>query len=174
MLVKTYCAAINGLEVTTVTVEVSVEAGQCLYLSGLGDEAVRESQSRIRTAYLYSGYKFPNKSITINLAPADLRKEGTSFDLPIAIGILAANEDMPKELLDKYLLIGELGLDGTLQPIRGALPIAIKARKDGYKGMILPRGNAREAAVVNNLEIYGMDTLADVVQFLSGQSEVKP
>ena len=101
MLVKTYCAAINGLEVTTVTVEVSVEAGQCLYLSGLGDEAVRESQSRIRTAYLYSGYKFPNKSITINLAPADLRKEGTSFDLPIAIGILAANEDMPKELLDK-------------------------------------------------------------------------
>ena len=100
MLVKTYCAAINGLEVTTVTVEVSVEAGQCLYLSGLGDEAVRESQSRIRTAYLYSGYKFPNKSITINLAPADLRKEGTSFDLPIAIGILAANEDMPKEPLD--------------------------------------------------------------------------
>ena len=142
MLVKTYCAAINGLEVTTVTVEVSVEAGQCLYLSGLGDEAVRESQNRIRTAFLYSGYKFPNKSITINLAPADLRKEGTSFDLPIAIGILAANEDMPKELLDKYLLIGELGLDGTLQPIRGALPIAIKARKDGYKGMILPRGNA--------------------------------
>ena len=95
MLVKTYCAAINGLEVTTVTVEISVEAGQCLYLSGLGDEAVRESQSRIRTAYLYSGYKFPNKAITINLAPADLRKEGTSFDLPIAIGILAANEDMP-------------------------------------------------------------------------------
>lgn len=174
MLVKTYCAAINGLEVTTVTVEISVESGQCLYLSGLGDEAVRESQSRIRTAYLYSGYKFPNKAITINLAPADLRKEGTSFDLPIAIGILAANEDMPKELLDKYLLIGELGLDGTLQPIRGALPIAIKARKDGYKGMILPRANAREAAVVNNLEIYGMDTLADVVQFLSGQSEVQP
>ena len=174
MLVKTYCAAINGLEVTTVTVEVSVEAGQCLYLSGLGDEAVRESQNRIRTAFLYSGYKFPNKGITINLAPADLRKEGTAFDLPIAIGILAANEDMPKELLDKYLLVGELGLDGTLQPIRGALPIAIKARKDGYKGMILPRGNAREAAVVNNLEIYGMDTLTDVVQFLSGQSEAQP
>ncbi len=174
MLVKTYCAAINGLEVTTVTVEVSVEAGQCLYLSGLGDEAVRESQSRIRTAYLYSGYKFPNKAITINLAPADLRKEGTSFDLPIAIGILAANEDMPKEPLDKYLLIGELGLDGTLQPVRGALPIAIKARKEGYKGMILPRANAYEAAVVNNLEIYGMDTLADVVKFLSGQSEASP
>ena len=174
MLVKTYSAAINGLEVTTVTVEVSVEMGQCLYLSGLGDEAVRESQSRIRTAYLYSGYKFPNKGITINLAPADLRKEGTAFDLPIAIGILAANEDMPKEPLEKYLLIGELGLDGSLQPIRGALPIAIKARKEGYKGMILPRANACEAAVVNNLEIYGMDSLADVVQFLSGQSEVNP
>ena len=111
MLVKTYSAAINGLEVTTVTVEVSVEMGQCLYLSGLGDEAVRESQSRIRTAYLYSGFKFPNKGITINLAPADLRKEGTAFDLPIAIGILAANEDMPKEPLEKYLLIGELGAD---------------------------------------------------------------
>ena len=174
MLVKTYCAAVNGLKVTTVTIEVSVEMGQCLYLSGLGDEAVRESQSRIRTAYLYSGYKFPNKGITINLAPADLRKEGTSFDLPIAIGILAANEDMPKDLLDKYLIIGELALDGTLQPIRGALPIAIKARKDGYKGMILPRGNAREAAVVNNLEIYGMDTLSDVVKFLSGQSDAEP
>ena len=174
MLVKTYCAAINGLNVTTVTVEVSVEMGQCLYLSGLGDEAVRESQSRIRTAYLYSGYKFPNKGITINLAPADLRKEGTSFDLPIAIGILAANEDMPKDLLDKYLLIGELALDGTLQPIRGALPIAIKARKEGYKGMILPRANAREAAVVNNLEIYGMETLGNVVRFLSGQSDAQP
>ena len=174
MLVKTYCATINGLDVTTVTVEVSVEMGQCLYLSGLGDEAVRESQSRIRTAYLYCGYKFPNKGITINLAPADLRKEGTSFDLPIAIGILAANEDMPKDLLDKYLLIGELALDGSLQPIRGALPIAIKARKEGYKGMILPRANAREAAVVNNLEIYGMDTLTDVVHFLSEQSDAQP
>lgn len=174
MLVKTYCAAVNGLEVTTVTVEVSVEMGQSMYLSGLGDEAVRESQSRIRTSYLYSGYKFPNKSITINLAPADLRKEGTAFDLPIAIGILAANEEMPSDLLDKYMLIGELGLDGTLQPIRGALPISIKARKDGYKGLILPRANAREAAVVNNLEVYGMDNLGDVVKFLSGQIEAQP
>lgn len=174
MLVKTYCAAVNGLEVTTVTVEVSVEMGQSMFLSGLGDEAVRESQSRIRTSFLYSGYKFPNKSITINLAPADLRKEGTVFDLPIAVGILAANEDMPSDLLDKYMLIGELGLDGSLQPIRGALPISIKARKEGYKGLILPRANAREAAVVNNLEVYGMDNLADVVKFLSGQIDVQP
>lgn len=174
MLVKTYCAAVNGLEVTTVTVEVSVEVGQCMYLSGLGDEAVRESQSRIRTSFLYSGYKFPNKSITINLAPADLRKEGTAFDLPIAIGILAANENVPSTQLGQYLLIGELSLDGHLVPIRGALPIAIKARKEGYKGMILPRGNAREAAVVNNLKVYGMDSLTDVVQFLSGQSDALP
>lgn len=174
MLVKTYCAAINGLEVTTVTVEVSVESGQNFYLSGLGDESVRESQGRIRTSFMYSGYKYPNKNITINLAPADLRKEGTVFDLPIAIGILAANEDMPATSLSNYLLIGELGLDGSLQPVRGALPIAIKARSEGYKGMILPRENAREAAVVNRLEIYGMDNLTEVVKFLSGQSDAQP
>ncbi|MCQ2220788.1 MAG: YifB family Mg chelatase-like AAA ATPase, partial [Prevotella sp.] len=167
MLVKTYCAAVNGLEVTTVTVEVSVESGQTIHLSGLGDEAVRESQSRIRTAYLYSGFRFPNKSITMNLAPADLRKEGTIFDLPLAIGILAASEYMPAFHLGEYMMVGELGLDGHLLPIRGALPIAIRARSEKFKGLIVPKENVREAAVVNNLEVYGMETLRDVVDFLS-------
>lgn len=174
MLVKTYCAAVNGLEVTTVTVEVSVEAGQNLFLSGLGDEAVRESQSRIRTAFLYSGYKFPAKCITINLAPADLRKEGTAFDLPIAIGILAANESIPEHQLQQYMLVGELGLDGRLLPIRGALPIAIKARAEKFKGLIVPKENVTEAAVVNNINVYGMNTLQEVIQFLAGTYDAEP
>ena len=174
MLVKTYCAAVNGLEVTTVKVEVSVEAGQNISLSGLGDEAVRESLSRIRTAFLYNKYKFPHASITVNLAPADLRKEGTVFDLPIAIGILAANEGMPTTHLHEYMLIGELSLDGKLQPIRGALPIAILARKEKYKGIIVPKENAREAAVVDRLEVYGMESLSDVVQFLSDMADAEP
>lgn len=174
MLVKTYCAAINGLVVTTVTVEVSVEMGQSLFLSGLGDEAVRESQSRIRTAYLYSGYKFPNKSITINLAPADLRKEGTVFDLPIAIGILAADELIPSTHLGEYMIVGELGLDGHILPVRGALPLAIKARSEKFKGIIVPKENEREAAVVNNLDVYGMSTLNEVIEFLSDRSDALP
>lgn len=174
MLVKTYCAAINGLVVTTVTVEVSVETGQSINLSGLGDESVRESQSRIRTSFRYNGYRFPNGGITINLAPADIRKEGTIFDLPIAIGILAGNEDLPADLLDKYMLVGELGLDGRLLPIRGALPISIRARSENFKGIIVPKDNAKEAAVVNNLEVYGMDNLLEVVDFLSGRSDAQP
>lgn len=174
MLVKTYCAAINGLVVTTVTVEVSVETGQSINLSGLGDESVRESQSRIRTSFRYNGYRFPNGGITINLAPADIRKEGTIFDLPIAIGILAGNEDLPADLLDKYMLVGELGLDGRLLPIRGALPISIRAKSENFKGIIVPKDNAKEAAVVNNLEVYGMDNLLEVVDFLSGRSDAQP
>lgn len=174
MLVKTYCAAVNGLEVTTVTVEVSVESGQTIHLSGLGDEAVRESQSRIRTAFLYSGFRFPQKSITINLAPADLRKEGTVFDLPIAIGILAGNEAMPSYHLGEYMMVGELSLDGRLMPIRGALPIAIRARNEKFKGLIVPKENVREAAVVNNLDIYGMENLSEVVNFLSDRITCEP
>ena len=174
MLVKTYCAAVNGLQVTTVMIEVSVESGQAISLSGLGDEAVKESLSRIRTAFLYNNYKFPNSNTTINLAPADLRKEGAAFDLPIAIGILAASEGMPVTHLGEYMMIGELGLDGRLQPIRGALPIAIRARKEKYKGIIVPKENAREAAVVDQLEVYGMETLFEVVEFLSDKYEAEP
>lgn len=174
MLVKTYCAAVNGLNVTTVTVEVSVEAGQGLFLSGLGDEAVRESQSRIRTAFMYSHYKYPGCNITINLAPADIRKEGTAFDLPIAIGILAGNGDLPADHLHEYMLVGELGLDGKLQPVRGALPIAIRARAEHFKGLIVPKKNEMEAAVVNNLDVYGMETMQEVIDFLADRTHPEP
>ncbi len=174
MLVKTYSAAVNGLDVNVVTIETSVEMGQNLILTGLGDEAVRESQSRIRTAFGYSNLKFPNKAVTINLSPANLRKVGSGFDLPIAVSILAANEGMPTDHLGEYLLMGELGLDGRLKPVKGALPVAILARKQKYKGFIVPKANQYEAAVVNNLDVYGMETLLDVVQFLSDQSDAKP
>lgn len=174
MLVKTYCAAVNGLEVTTVTVEVSLNKGVMYHLTGLGDEAVRESRDRIAAAMQYSGYKFPIADITINLAPANLRKEGSSFDLPLAIGILGANGNIPEDHLKEYMMVGELSLDGTLQPIKGALPIAIKARSEHYKGLIVPEQNAREAAVVNNLEVYGMKNLFDVIQFLGDKSSPTP
>ena len=174
MLVKTYCAAVNGLEVTTVTVEVSLNRGVQYHLTGLGDEAVRESRDRIAAALLYSGFKFPIADITINLAPANLRKEGSSFDLPLAIGIMGANGNIPEDHLKEYMMVGELSLDGTLQPIKGALPIAIRARAEHYKGLIVPEQNAREAAVVNNLEVYGMKTLFDVIQFLSDRSAPEP
>lgn len=174
MLVKTYCAAVNGLEVTTVTVEVSKLPGEKLFLSGLGDEAVRESQSRIFSAITYNKLSYPQARLTINLAPADLRKEGASFDLPIAIAILASGGGILEAHLSEYMLVGELGLDGHLQPIRGALPIAIRARAEKFKGLIVPRQNEREAAVVNNLDVYGMDTLMDVVNFLNDMSDPEP
>ena len=174
MFVKTHSAAVNGLIVNSVTVECSVDMGQNLSLTGLGDEAVKESLSRIRTAYRYSGYKLPNKAITINLSPANLRKEGSAYDLPIAVAILAANGDIPDAHLGEYMLLGELGLDGTLKPITGALPISILARKEKYKGLIVPKANELEAAVVNNLEVYGMETLTEVISFLSDQREAQP
>jgi magnesium chelatase family protein len=174
MLVKTFCAAVNGLEVTTVTIEVSIVPGQRLFLSGLGDEAVRESQSRIHSALQYSGYRFPSARITINMAPADLRKEGSSFDLPLAVGILAANENLSLDHLHEFMLVGELGLDGKLQPVRGALPIAIRARAEHFRGLIVPTQNVREAAVVNDLEVYGMDSLLDVIKFLNDMEVYQP
>ncbi len=174
MLVKTYSAAVNGLEVNIVTIETSVESGQSTVLTGLGDEAVKESLSRIRTAFVYNHYKYPNKGITINLSPANLRKAGSGFDLPIAISLLAANGGMIDDMLNDYLLMGELGLDGKLKPVKGALPVAILARKLKYKGFIVPKENEMEAAVVNNLDVYGMETFQEVVQFLSGQIDRKP
>lgn len=174
MLAKVYSAAVNGLDVAEITIETSVELGTTMTLTGLGDEAVRESQSRIRTAFSYNNYKFPHKSIIINLSPANIRKEGSGFDLPIAISILAADEAMPMDHLNEYMLMGELGLDGRLKPIKGALPIAILARKEKYKGLIVPKENECEAAVVNNLDVYGMETLSEVVQFLSDQRDAEP
>lgn len=174
MLVKTFCAAVNGLEVTTVTIEVSINRGVMFHLTGLGDEAVKEGRNRVAAAMQYSGYRFPVADVTVNMAPADLRKEGSSFDLPLAIGVLGANGNLSADHFQEYMMVGELSLDGTLQPVRGALPIAIRARAEHYKGLIVPRQNAREAAVVNNLEVYGMDTLLDVIQFLDGQKAFEP
>ena len=174
MLVKTYSAAVNGLDVTTVRVEVNIVPGVMYHLTGLGDTAVRESRDRIASALQFNGYKFPHGDITINLAPADLRKEGSSFDLPLAIAILAASGAIVSNSLDQYMMVGELGLDGTLQPIKGALPIAIKARAEKLKGLIVPKQNEREAAVVNNLEVYGMSNIMDVIKLITGAAEYEP
>lgn len=174
MLVKTFCAAVNGLEVTTVTVEVSMSRGVLYRLSGLADTAVKESHDRIVAAMQNVGYKFPIADITINMAPADLRKEGSGYDLPLAIGVLAANGKIRSEQLSQYMIMGELGLDGRLQPIRGALPIAIRARKEKFKGLIVPKQNIREAAVVNNLDVYGMENITDVIDFFNGTQTFQP
>jgi magnesium chelatase family protein len=168
MLVKTYCAAVNGLEVTTVTVEVCMSRGVQFHLTGLADMAVKESYDRIKAALANNGLKMPVMEITANLSPADIKKEGSAYDLPLAVAIMAANGSVNNDRLSQYMLVGELGLDGRLQPIRGALPIAIQARKEKFKGLIVPQQNIREAAVVNNLEVYGMESLMDVIQFLNG------
>ena len=174
MLVKTYCAAVNGLEVTTVTCEVSMARGMQFHLTGLADTAVRESYDRIKAALVNNGFKVPQMDITVNLSPADIKKEGSGYDLPVALGILAACGHVTEERLGQYMLVGELSLDGHLQPIRGALPIAIRARKEHFKGLLVPQQNIREAAVVNQLEVYGMDTLMDVVKFLNGDTTYQP
>lgn len=174
MLVKTFSAAVNGLEVTTVRIEVSITRGVQYHLTGLGDEAVRESRDRITAALQNNGYKFPVADVTVNMAPADLRKEGSGFDLPLAIGILAGNDNMQCEMLADYMLVGELGLDGKLQPVRGVLPIAIRARAEKFKGLIVPKQNVREAAVVNQLDVYGMETLTEVIDFLNGSTQFEP
>ena len=174
MLVKTYCAAVNGLDVTTITIEVSLIPGMLYHFTGLGDAAVREGRDRIAAAMQHVGYKFPHADITVNMAPADLRKEGSSFDLPLAIAILAANGDIPSDQLSQYMMVGELSLDGHLQPVKGALPIAIRARAEHFKGLIVPKQNEREAAVVNNLDVYGIETMADVIDFLKGRQTFEP
>ena len=174
MLVKTFCAAVNGLEVTTVTVEVSLARGVQFHLTGLADTAVKESYDRIKAAMANNGFKMPMMDITANLSPADIKKEGSAYDLPLAIGILAASDKVTNDRLDKYMLVGELSLDGHLQPVRGALPIAIQARKEKFKGLIVPQQNIREAAVVNQLDVYGMDTLMDVIKFLNGDDSYQP
>ena len=174
MLVKTYSAAVNGLEVTTVTIEVSLSRGVQFHLSGLADTAVKESYDRIKAAFLNNGQKMPMMEITANMAPADIKKEGSGYDLPLAIGILAASSKIDNTRLSKYMMVGELGLDGNLQPVRGALPIAIRARAEHFEGLIVPRQNVREAAVVNNLNIYGMESLAEVISFFNGDASVQP
>ena len=174
MLVKVLAAAIQGINATLVTIEVNALRGIKFYLVGLPDNAVKESQQRINSAFHYNGLRFPSKQIIVNMAPADIKKEGSAYDLPIAIGILAADEAVSTAKLDRYLIMGELGLDGKLLPIKGALPITIKAKELGFEGIILPAGNAAEAAVVNGITVYGADNLAQVLQFLDDKEEIAP
>lgn len=174
MLVKVFAAAVQGIDATLITIEVNSTRGCMFYLVGLPDSAVKESHQRIISALQVNGYKMPTSNLVINMAPADIRKEGSAYDLPLAIGMLAASETIQSDKLERYLLMGELSLDGSLQPIKGALPIAIKARELGFEGMILPCQNAREAAVVNNLNIYGVENLREVVEFFNGNQELTP
>ena len=174
MLIKCFGAAPQGIEAVIVTIEVHAVPGFEFTLVGLPDNAVKESHERIMAALLVNGYKRPRHTLTINMAPADIKKEGASYDLPLAIGMLAAEEEVQTKLLDKYLIMGELSLDGTLQPIQGVLPIALAAKKAGYQGIILPQQNAREAAVVEGLTIYGLSTLIEVVRFLNGTQTFDP
>lgn len=174
MLIKVFGAAVQGINATLITIEVNSSRGCMFYLVGLPDSAVKESHQRIISALQVTGYKMPTSNIVINMAPADIRKEGSAYDLPLAIGILAANETISSEKLAHYLLMGELSLDGSIQPIKGVLPIAIKAREEGFDGLIVPQQNAREAAVVNNLNVYGVTNIKEVIEFFNGKHELLP
>ena len=174
MLVRTFASAVTGIDAVTVTIEVNVSRGIRFFLVGLPDVAVKESQQRIESALRSLGYHWPGKQVVINMAPADIRKEGSSYDLPLAMGILTADEKVIKDEIESYIIMGELSLDGTLQPVKGVLPIALRAREEGFKGVIVPVKNAREAAVVNELEVYGMEKLGDVVDFFNGTRKFTP
>lgn len=174
MLVKSYAAALQGISATVVTIEVNCSKGIQFYLVGLPDVAVRESHERIISALEVNGYKFPRNRIVINLSPADIRKEGSAYDLPLAIGILAGAETISCDKLGDYLMMGELSLDGSVLPIKGVLPIAVKAKEEGFKGVILPKLNAREAAFVDGLEVYGVDNIKEVIEFVDDKRQLQP
>jgi len=174
MLVKTYGSAVFGVDATTITIEVNITTGFMFHLVGLPDSAIKESQQRINAALSNNKLKMPGKKIVINMAPADIRKEGSAYDLTLAIGILAASKQVNSNELDKYIIMGELSLDGSLQPIRGVLPIAIKAREEKFKGFIIPKKNAKEAAVVNNLDVIAVNNIVEVVDFLNKKKDIPP
>jgi magnesium chelatase family protein len=174
MLVKTFGAAVTGIDAITITIEVNVTRGIRFFLVGLPDNAIKESQQRIESVFKEMGHKWPGKRIVVNMAPADTRKEGSAYDLPIAIGVLTADEQIRADFISDYMMMGELSLDGSIHPVKGALPIALKARDDGFKGLIVPNQNAREAAVVKGLDVYGVDSFEEVVGFLTGQEKLEP
>ncbi len=174
MLVKVFGAAVQGINATLITIEVNCSKGIKFMLVGLPDASVKESHERIISALQENGYKFPRQQVIINMSPADIRKEGTAYDLPLAIGVLAASEAIKDDKLADYVIMGELSLDGTILPIKGALPIAIMAREMGYKGLILPKENGREAAVVNNLDVYAVENISEVVEFINDQCVLEP
>lgn len=174
MLIKTYGSAVHGVDATTITVEVNIDKGINFSLVGLPDSAVKESQQRIDAALANTGYKIPGKKITINMAPADIRKEGSAYDLTLAIGILAASEQIQSDRVGQYIIMGELALDGELRPIKGVLPIAIQAKKEGFNGFILPAQNALEAAIVSDFEVLGVSHIKEVIDFFEGNHEIEP
>ena len=174
MFVKSHGSAVLGIDALPIAAEVNITAGIGMYLVGLPDNAVRESQERIRAAFENCSYKMSGKKVVVNLSPADIRKEGSAYDLTIALGILAATEQLPAERLSRYIVMGELSLDGSVLPVRGALPMALAARDKGFAGVILPRQNAPEAAVVSSIDVYGISHLREVVDFLRGDRELEP
>jgi len=173
MLVKTYGSALFGIDAITITIEVNIDKGIQFFLVGLPDSAVKESQQRIEAALTNMNFKYPRQKVVINMAPADIRKEGSSYDLPIAIGIMAASGQIEAGMLDKFIIMGELSLDGGLKTIKGALPIAIKGLQEGFKGMIVPKENAAEAAVVSEMEVYGAENIKEVVDFFNGKNTLE-
>ena len=174
MLVKTYGSAIEGINAILITIEVNISGGSNFYLVGLADNAVKESQTRIISALINNKLRYPKLRIVINLAPADIKKEGSAYDLPIAIGILAASEQINPDNISNFMIMGELSLDGSIKPIKGSLPMAIKAKEAGLKALIVPKENAREAAVVEGIDVYGMSNISEVVELLNGTSNIKP
>ena len=174
MLTKTFGSAVQGVNAYTITMEVVVTAGTNFYVVGLPDNAIKESQQRIEAALKSRGYRMPRTKVVVNMAPADIRKEGAAYDLPLALGILHASQQLQTELLSDYIIMGEMSLDGELRPIRGVLPIAIQARKEGFKGFILPKENAQEAAIVNNLDVIPVSTMQEAIDFLEGRQEIAP
>jgi magnesium chelatase family protein len=174
MLAKSYGSSVYGVDANVITIEVNVSQGTRFHMVGLPDNAIKESEHRIDAAIKYSGYKMPRQKVVINLAPADVKKEGSAYDLPIALGILKGSEQIFTEELGEYMIMGELALDGTLRPIKGVLPIAIEARKQGFKGFILPQENAAEAAIVNNLDVIPVSNLKEAIGVLEGTSDIKP
>lgn len=174
MLIKTFGSTVHGVEATTITIEVNAVPGGHFSLVGLPDSAVKESKDRVEAALGNIGFRWPGRRITINMAPADLRKEGSSFDLPIALGVLAASEQIAFPSIESFIIMGELGLDGQIQPMRGVLPMAIQADKEGFKGMIVPAANAREAAIVEGIDVYPANHIMEVIEFLAGSRVIEP
>jgi magnesium chelatase family protein len=174
MVAKTFGSAVSGVDANIITIEVNVGQGTSFFMVGLPDSAVKESQQRVESALKYFGFRMPRQKVVINLAPADVRKEGSSYDLPIAMGILQASEQVEFPSLEEYIIMGELSLDGKLRPVKGVLPIAIEARKRGFKGFILPLENAKEASIVNNLDIIGVETMQQAADFLMGDLQIEP
>src|SRR5690554_3659909 len=166
MVAKTFGSAVSGVDAKLITIEVNVGQGTSFYMVGLPDSAVKESQQRVESSLKYYGFRMPRQKVVVNLAPADIRKEGSAYDLPIALGIFKASEQGLLNDLEEYIVMGELSLDGKLRPIKGALPIAIEARKQGFKGFILPKENAREASIVNNLDVIAVENLKQAIDFL--------